>query len=184
MYSQFGTDNSSLGVKPVDASDLSSYQNSDHAGTPESFKSFVTGGACGGGGSNYTGSYSGTATVTPDVETHFPPASLSSDVVGPGASELSGVVVTLTGTDSLGNPVTLTTTTDACGSYIFTGLRAGSYTIERPQPAGYYLNQSTTGTVDGFTDGAVLLDGDIAQITLADGDQGTNYDFGDLYVGS
>ena len=61
VYTQFGTDYSSLGVKPVDDNQGSQYQNSDHAGTPESFKQFVTGGARGGGGSNYTGSYSGTA---------------------------------------------------------------------------------------------------------------------------
>jgi hypothetical protein len=36
------------------------YNNSDHAGTPEAFKSFVIGGATGGGGSNFTGSWSGT----------------------------------------------------------------------------------------------------------------------------
>ena len=50
-----------VGAKPVDDNQLSAYKNSDHAGTPESFKSFVTGGARGGGGSNFTGSYSGTA---------------------------------------------------------------------------------------------------------------------------
>ena len=131
VYSQFGTGNNSLGVKPVDDSGLSSYQNSDHAGTPEIFKSFVTGGARGGGGSNYTGSYSGTATVTPDVDNLPPPASLTSDVVGSEASALSGVVVTLTGIDSLGNPVSLTTTTDARGFHIFTGLRAGTYGNDR-----------------------------------------------------
>ena len=60
-YTQFGTDYNSLNVKPVDDNRGSQYQNSDHAGTPESFKQFVTGGARGGGGSNYTGSYSGTA---------------------------------------------------------------------------------------------------------------------------
>jgi hypothetical protein len=48
-------------VKPVDDTKASaSYQNFDHAGTPESFKPYVIGGAMGGGGSNYTGSYSGT----------------------------------------------------------------------------------------------------------------------------
>jgi hypothetical protein len=40
-------------------------KNSDHAGTPENFKPFVIGGARGGGGSNYTGLYSGTGKVTP-----------------------------------------------------------------------------------------------------------------------
>lgn len=49
-----------LGVKPVDDNKASKYQNSDHAGTPENFKASVTGGATGGGGSNFTGSYSGT----------------------------------------------------------------------------------------------------------------------------
>lgn len=61
VYTQFGTDYNSLDVKPVDDNHGSQYQNSDHAGTPESFRQFVIGGARGGGGSNYTGSYSGTA---------------------------------------------------------------------------------------------------------------------------
>src|SRR5439155_361606 len=39
--------------------------NSDHAGTPEAFKPYVIGGARGGGGSNYTGSLSGTVAVAP-----------------------------------------------------------------------------------------------------------------------
>ena len=148
-------DTASLEVKPVDDGRLSTYQNSDHAGTPESFQAFVIGGACGGGGSNFTGSYSATATVTPDVETRAAgqPVGLRCRA---GGVALSGVVVTLTGIDSRSNPVTLTTTTDARGFYIFTGLQAGTYTIERPQPAGLFPNQSTAGTVDGSTDGAVL----------------------------
>jgi hypothetical protein len=56
-----------LGVKPVDDNKASSYHNSDHAGTPENFRSFVVGGARGGGGSNFTGSYSGTSSCTPTV---------------------------------------------------------------------------------------------------------------------
>jgi hypothetical protein len=53
-----------VGAKPVDGNTLSIYANSDHAGTPEGFKAFVTGGARGGGGSNWTGSYSSTSTAT------------------------------------------------------------------------------------------------------------------------
>jgi hypothetical protein len=56
-----------LGVKPVDDNKASSYKNSDHAGTPENFRSFVVGGATGGGGSNFTGSYSGTASCVPTI---------------------------------------------------------------------------------------------------------------------
>jgi hypothetical protein len=63
----FSTDYNALGVKPVDDNKASIYQNSDHAGTPENFKcqNCLPGGATGGGGSNFTGSYSGTASVTP-----------------------------------------------------------------------------------------------------------------------
>jgi hypothetical protein len=65
VYTKFSTNNNALGVKPVDDNKASSFQNSDHAGTPENFKSFVTGGARGGGGSNFTGSLSPTASVKP-----------------------------------------------------------------------------------------------------------------------
>jgi hypothetical protein len=58
-------DYNALGVKPVDDNSASLYLNSDHAGTPENFKSDVIGGARGGGGSNFTGSYSGTASSVP-----------------------------------------------------------------------------------------------------------------------
>jgi hypothetical protein len=61
----FGLDYNQLGVKPVDDNKASIYQNSDHAGTPENFKPYVIGGARGGGGSNFTGSESGTGAVTP-----------------------------------------------------------------------------------------------------------------------
>jgi len=61
----FSADYNALGVKPVDDNSASIYLNSDHAGTPENFKSDVVGGARGGGGSNFTGSYSGTGSTTP-----------------------------------------------------------------------------------------------------------------------
>ena len=50
-----------LGVKPVDSpGSITIYNNSDHAGTPENYTADHTQGAMGGGGSNYTGSYSST----------------------------------------------------------------------------------------------------------------------------
>ena len=61
----FSADYNALGVKPVDDNKASAYQNSDHAGTPENFRPCVVGGARGGGGSNFTGSYSGTAASIP-----------------------------------------------------------------------------------------------------------------------
>jgi hypothetical protein len=65
VYTTFSSDYNAVGVKPVDDTKASIYKNSDHAGTPENFKSFVIGGATGGGGSNYTGSLSGTVSVGP-----------------------------------------------------------------------------------------------------------------------
>jgi hypothetical protein len=60
VYTSFNSNYTALGVKPVDDNDASIYHNSDHGGTPEIYKQNVIGGARGGGGSNYTGSYSGT----------------------------------------------------------------------------------------------------------------------------
>lgn len=59
-YTTFSTVYNALGVKPVDDNKASQYKDSDHAGTPENFRADVTGGARGGGGSNFTGSYSAT----------------------------------------------------------------------------------------------------------------------------
>ncbi len=61
----FGANYNQLGVKPVDDNHASIYQNSDHAGTPEYFTPYLAGGARGGGGSNFTGSYSGTTSAIP-----------------------------------------------------------------------------------------------------------------------
>ena len=66
-YTAFNSNYSQLGIKPVDSNNLSIYLNSDHAGSPENYESYVTGGARGGGGSNYTGSYSGTASDSPPI---------------------------------------------------------------------------------------------------------------------
>jgi hypothetical protein len=60
VYDVFSSDESALGVKAIDGNQFNIFANSDHAGTPEFFEDDVIGGARGGGGSNYTGSYSGT----------------------------------------------------------------------------------------------------------------------------
>lgn len=71
VYTTLTSDYNVLGVKPTHTM-ACLYNNSDHAGTPEGvdpnsgahFKSFVVGGARGGGGSNWTGSWSGTVGVS------------------------------------------------------------------------------------------------------------------------
>jgi hypothetical protein len=67
VYTHFATDYTTLNVKPCDDPHASSYQNGDHAGTPEAFKASVTAGATGDGGGNYTGKPSPNAQLTPPV---------------------------------------------------------------------------------------------------------------------
>lgn len=59
VYTEFGS-NSNVGVWPTNSSGL-------QPGTPTNEEAFLTGGATGGGGSNYTGSFSGSKSVTPDT---------------------------------------------------------------------------------------------------------------------
>lgn len=64
VYTRFGANNNLAGVKPTHSA-ACSYNNSDHAGTPENFKTYLTAGARGSGGSNWTGSWSGTQAAQP-----------------------------------------------------------------------------------------------------------------------
>ncbi|MBZ5624347.1 MAG: hypothetical protein LAQ69_37475 [Acidobacteriia bacterium] len=72
VYTTFSTDYNTDAIKPSHNNSCA-HSNSDHAGTPEGFdsqsgnqfKSLVIGGARGGGGSNFTGSWSGTQDVKP-----------------------------------------------------------------------------------------------------------------------
>jgi hypothetical protein len=67
VYTSLATDYTTLNVKPCDDAHASSYQNTDHAGTPEAFKTNVTAGATGGGGNNFTGNPSPNTQLTPPV---------------------------------------------------------------------------------------------------------------------
>jgi hypothetical protein len=184
VYTNFSGDYNALGIKPVDDNHLTQYQNSDHAGTPEAFRKYVIGGAIGGGGSNYTGSYSSTGHVTPAPlpPPPPPPASLSG-VVSLGGG-LAGVVITLTGVNDLGQTVTLTTTTDVNGDYSFAGLQPGTYKLSEAPPPGTVEGSAAPGTVNGSTEGSAQPGGAIGGITLSAGDNGVDYDFFDLYAGS
>jgi hypothetical protein len=63
VYKIFNADYNAIGVKPVDNNNLSIYHNTDKAGTPEAFKGSVINGATGGGGTNYTGTFSSSTNV-------------------------------------------------------------------------------------------------------------------------
>jgi uncharacterized repeat protein (TIGR01451 family) len=71
-----------------------------------------------------------------------------------GEPGISGVIVKLTGTDILGNPVSLTTTTAADGSYSFTNLltaNGSGYTVTETPPTGWMNGITAQGKEDGAT---------------------------------
>jgi hypothetical protein len=65
VYSSFTSAYNALGVDPTHGGSCVGYNNGDHAGTPEMYTGSVIGGARGGGGSNFTGSWTGTLRFTP-----------------------------------------------------------------------------------------------------------------------
>jgi uncharacterized delta-60 repeat protein len=90
-----------------------------------------------------------------------------------GEQGIGGVLVTLTGTDDLGNAVNLNQTTNSSGAYVFLNLRPGTYALTESQPAGY-----PEGAVCpvGTASGTAALDHFFA-IALGSGTDGLNYNF-------
>ncbi|MDR6889202.1 MULTISPECIES: SdrD B-like domain-containing protein [Variovorax] len=68
--------------------------------------------------------------------------------IGSGEPGIAGVTMRLTGTDSLGNPVSQTTTTDGNGNWGFT-VPAGTYSVAEDQPAAYQPGITRAGGVTG-----------------------------------
>ncbi len=108
-----------------------------------------------------------------EVEPSAIDGSVSDDLGRP----IPGTIITLTGTDDLGSPVSVTTTTAADGTYTFLGLRPGTYTITETQPTGYGDGGETAGTVDGTTVGDATTNDQITGIVLTSGSSGIDYDF-------
>lgn len=92
---------------------------------------------------------------------------------------IEGVQVTLTGTNDIGQPVNVQTLTLADGTYSFTGLRPGTYTISEVSPAGTIEGANTVGSANGV----VLNEDAIGEIPLGSGVDGTGYNFGYICLG-
>ena len=104
---------------------------------------------------------------------------------------ISGVSLTLTGTDAYGNPVSQTTTTDANGDYLFGDLSpsdANGYTITQTQPAGFQngpVNPPASGAGAAAPGGSYAAGGSFGSSSwvtgrLDAGVAGTNYNFPEL----
>ncbi len=117
-----------------------------------------------------------------------PPASLAGNVYfdqnGNGIREtsgasaepgISGVAITLTGTNDVGEIITQTVTTSLDGSYKFDNLRPGTYRITEQQPAEYLDGKDTIGT-----QGGTVGNDDFSNIHLQPGVHGTDNNFGEV----
>jgi hypothetical protein len=122
-----------------------------------------------------------TVTVRPPV-----PGSLAGFVYVDGDNDgvkdsteqpIAGVVIRLWGRDIFNQPVDRTTTTGANGAYRFDGVLAGSYVIEEIQPVEHSDGKETVGSIGGAA--SLAAGHDQFFLTLAAGQNGTNYNFGE-----
>ncbi|MCK7513741.1 MAG: SpaA isopeptide-forming pilin-related protein [Desulfobacterales bacterium] len=95
---------------------------------------------------------------------------------------ISGQIVNLTGTDINGNAVSAATTTAANGTYSFTVLPAGSYTVAQPaQPTGTTNGITTAGSTGGSASNPTATTSQIAAINLTGASTvSANNDFAEL----
>jgi hypothetical protein len=91
-----------------------------------------------------------------------------------GEVGIGGIVVSLTGTNDLGQAVRRTVVTDVYGRYRFLQLRPGTYTLSEVHPAQFLDGIDTLGNAGG-----VRVNDSFRQISLGAGVVGDNYNFGE-----
>jgi uncharacterized repeat protein (TIGR01451 family) len=92
-----------------------------------------------------------------------------------GELPIAGAQVTLTGTNDLGAIVPVTVSAGDDGSYAFTNLRPGTYTITETQPAGYLDGKDSMGTLGGTPGNDVF-----GAINVSAEAAGTGYNFAEI----
>src|SRR5207302_1589971 len=102
-----------------------------------------------------------------------------------GEPGIGGVIITVSGTDYLGNAVNKTVTTASDGTFSLSGLLpsgSAGYTATETQPAGFVDGIDAVGTLNGNTDGVLGTDA-VSQITIPGcGNNAINYNFGELGI--
>lgn len=92
----------------------------------------------------------------------------------PAELGIGGATINLSGTTSLGAAVAQSTSSAADGSYAFTALAPGTYSLLETQPAGFLDGQDSVGTAGG-----VLGNDMVSGIVLVAGTRGQGYNFGE-----
>jgi SdrD B-like domain len=90
---------------------------------------------------------------------------------------IPSVIVTLTGTDGAGNPVTTTTSTGSLGEYAFTNLVPGTYTVTFAKPVGFVPTSADKG-LDTKDSDANISSGAAPSVTLISGENNPTIDAG------
>ena len=92
-----------------------------------------------------------------------------------GEVGIRGSVVTLSGTDDDGNPVSIARLTDENGYYIFENLAPGTYQVTQTQPEAFRDGQDAIGSLGGTVENDRL-----SEIVLGDDEHSTENNFGEL----
>ncbi|MEQ8438665.1 MAG: carboxypeptidase regulatory-like domain-containing protein [Ilumatobacter fluminis] len=103
----------------------------------------------------------------------YRPSGIAGSVVDQDDVGIADVTLTLTGTDVNGDPVSLTTTTDADGNYLFGDLLPGTYTVTETHPSGYLDGHEEAGS----TGGDISTNDVIADIPLQANESSYGHDF-------
>ena len=97
-------------------------------------------------------------------------------------SSISGVTMTLRGTQDPCKNVNLSTTTASNGYYQFSNLVPCTYSVTETQPSNYNNGTTTIGTVNGFKVGTLNVNDSVDNITLNAGQNSINNNFGEVLI--
>ena len=149
------------------------------AGAPSSVSNTVA--AVSDVGDSNPSNDSAVATTTVDPKTSSISGFVYIDRNGNGIKDagelpITGVEVTLEGTDLLGAITPVTVQTDANGEYVFASLAQGTYSVTETQPIHYREGLVTVGT--GAT--ATVVGNSFTNLILAENTSATDFNFGEL----